>query len=343
MKKSVFNAASVCVAAVLSALAFSCATLPVAPNAADEAADRQAIGALPPKAVVFAVLRPALAPALAESVEGAMPAAQEPRIRDILSHSRAVWASLSPGTGEGPTGRGGIFYALLSGRYPGALLRSGLASAKGAAKKEGYVALPDGTKVAVPSDAYILITNADMDSFLARFKSPGARIEGSEAHPAWDLIMGPSDAAGAPPPGLALLVAEPASLRVPPFSEGFAEIPLRRIEARGSEKEARILAQISFTFDSDNSARIFSPAARMLGLGGEPGRGAGGQERKRGDDHRHNAFAQGYRRDPLELEGKAPLSGGYAALLGSAARYLNARAHLLDAPDPYAEVLVLEV
>jgi hypothetical protein len=263
MKGRFLRIAAACAALAVSVSTFSCATLPLAPSAAQEAADRVALAALPPKAGIFIVLRPALLPVLAESAINGMNAADRPQAKEILARSRGIWASFSPPSGGEPGGKG-IFYAILSGRYQGALMRSGLASAKGAVKGNGYFALPDGLKIAVEGDRYVLITNADMDSLLSRYRRPEARIEGSEPHPAWSLLPPSGDA---PLPGIALLVPEPVSLPVPSFLEGIAEIPLERIEARGREVGARLDTEISFTFNSDNSARIFSPAARMLGLG----------------------------------------------------------------------------
>jgi hypothetical protein len=264
----------------VSALIASCRTIPLISSIGEETADAGAYGSLPTSATFHAVLRPALLPSLmAEFLSGTEGA---DRIEDILSRTRTTYIAFNPPA----EGRGGPYYALLSGYYAAAGMRTAIGSMKGVKREKGWFVLEGGTALAIPSGRHILITNADMPSFMKRFADPPKRAEGGTAsrHPIASILL--SSPAGAEMDGLLLRCGQPSSLSSAPGLAGILDIPLRRLDVRAREADKALEAEIAFAFDSDDAARIFLPTVRLLGAGilRATGLGAGSAKASREGD-----------------------------------------------------------
>ncbi len=247
-------------AAVLLVALASCRTLRPTPE--DEIADSSAYGALPPSADFHAIARPSLAPELMSEFIAGMSAADAARTRDFLKRTRTAYAAFNAPSG----GWKGPYYVLLSGRYPRSIIASALDSSADATKKGSWWSLSGGMSVAVPSDRFILLTNADMASFLKRYASQAARAEGGsgEAHPL-DGMLARERAAGGNA-ALRIRCGSPSALARTPALGAFLEIPLEDLEAEIDEEGGDAFMSVRFVFPSDDAARIFLPATRTLGL-----------------------------------------------------------------------------
>jgi len=251
--------ALVAIVAGLAALA-SCRTL--RPSLEEETADSSAYGALPPVADFHAVARPSLAPELVGEYLAGMPQRDAALARDFLKRTRTAYAAFNAPSG----GWKGPYYVLLSGRYPRSAISSALDSSADAVKKGSWWSLSGGMSVAVPSDRFILLTNADMATFLKRYASRAARAEdgSGEVHPL-DGMLARERAAGGNA-ALRVRCGAPSALARSPALGAFLEIPLEGLEAEIDEEGGDALMSVSFVFQSDDAARIFLPATRTLGL-----------------------------------------------------------------------------
>jgi hypothetical protein len=264
----------------MHAMIVSCRTIPLIPSLGEEAADAGAYGSLPTSATFHAVLRPALIPSLVEELLSGTEGTS--RLKDILRRTRTAYIAFNLPA----EGRGGPYYALFSGTYAAAGMRTAIGSMKGVKKGKGWFVLEDGTALAIPSGRNILVTNADMASFMKRFMEPGKRTEGGSASgdPIAAILL--EDSGRSERSGIALRCGQPSALASTPGMTGIMDIPLRRLDVRAREADKVLEAEIAFTFDSDDAARIFLPTVRVLGAGilRATGLGAGSAKASREGD-----------------------------------------------------------
>jgi hypothetical protein len=197
-------------------------------------------------------------PKLSQSLAKKLGGADSGRVADILKRTRMAYAAFSPGSSSGGLGTDSM-YALLSGSYQGALMRAALSSAKGVGKSGEWFTAAKGMKIAVVSDSYILVTNADMASFLSRLRKPGMRAEGAsgEGRP---LDEAEARRSG----GLAILAPSPGSRLLPEILGASSGLPIESLFADMAEKEGMCSVDFEFAFQGESAAKAFTPAARMI-------------------------------------------------------------------------------
>ncbi len=260
MRKSNRHAAAALVLSALSALSAlaSCRSAPLLPSPASEVQDALAVLSLPNMAAFHALIRPGLLPGLSAELLSRLPEGDARDLRRILDSTRSAYLAMSPNGAGGDA----AYYALLSGNYRATAMKAALAGTKRASVMPGWILLENGTRLALPSKRHILATNADMASFLERYHSALAGDQDASTHPA-AILAGESIVDG-DMPGLRLLCAYPAELVLPSFLEGIADIPLSSIILEGRESDGGLGLKAAINFDSENAARIFLPALRIL-------------------------------------------------------------------------------
>lgn len=254
--RATLRAASLSMAAAVALAA--CRTLPPITDPAYQREERDAREALPFEASLFLAIDPSALPELKAEVLAGLPAREASSIASILKSSRMVYAAYSPPWGAGAEGRQS-WYALLSGKYSGAMIKAGLAGSKGVKRSGDWYELPSGVKIAVDRDRRILATNADMRTFLDRLRSPSLRLEKKEGgpHPA-------SLAAQARSGGAIVLAPRPGQGLLSILTGASGDLPMDALTLDIAEEKGKELMSVEFAFQSENSAKAFGPAARII-------------------------------------------------------------------------------
>ncbi len=242
---------------ILSLLS-ACKTLAPISSPLYQAEEKTLREALPSEATVFVALEPRLLPELTRELSLRLSGKEDRNIKGILKDTRRIYAAYSPGSASGGSSQGS-WYAILSGSYNSGLLRAGLSSSKALVKKGDWYQGDKGLKLALLSSRHILICNADMGAFMARAKAPGFRAEksGADEHP---INLAEAQRKG----GMGLIALSPDQGLLPAVMGESSGIPIKSLFVDIDEKESLCSIELRFTFASETTAKVFSPALRVL-------------------------------------------------------------------------------